>query len=126
MYAVEILEKALSLIGFTTQDNQTGISAMEEAKSGPSNNLPDSEAARFFYWISPNFNMDMFIFLLPLMLIPAALVWIYVIYPPGKFYANVPFNHTDTVTVFNATVGLFRKKRNVGVDPIPIVLKKFK
>lgn len=48
-----------------------------------SNSL-EIEAARFFYWMSPNFDVTLFLILLPFMLIPFYWIWLKIIYPPGN------------------------------------------
>jgi hypothetical protein len=106
------------------------IQSMENATESTSSNTGvsisrsgNSEAARFFFWISPHFNIDFFIFILPILMIPIALAWIFIIYPPGKFYANVPFNRNGTATIFKEPDGLFRKRRAV-LDLPTLIMKK--
>ena len=124
-YARNLFLQALSIFTSDLNPEISGTTKNKLYKIGtPERNTEDVETSRFFFWISPNFNIDFFIFILPFALIPVALVWIFIIYPPGKFYANVPYNRNGTATVFEATEGLFRKKRFAG--PYPIVLQKSK
>ena len=47
-------------------------------------------ASRAFFWISPYFNWKIFFVVLPFALMPVALVWLLLLYPPQKYYSNVP------------------------------------
>ncbi|CAG7719471.1 unnamed protein product [Allacma fusca] len=48
------------------------------------------EIARAFFWISPYWNWNIFFVVICFALMPVTLLWLYIIYPPGKYYSNVP------------------------------------
>jgi len=65
------------------------------------------EQAKALFWVSPEVNYETFLYALPFLVIPLSLVWVYWLYPPGKFYSHLPANYTDFNTM-NATIhGVF-------------------
>ncbi|CAL8113938.1 unnamed protein product [Orchesella dallaii] len=42
------------------------------------------------FWLSPAFNMDIFTYVLPFAFIPLLLIYVYIVYPPGKYYSSAP------------------------------------
>jgi hypothetical protein len=48
------------------------------------------QSARFFFWVSPAVNYQTFLYAVSFLLIPAAVVWVYWLYPPGKYYSTIP------------------------------------
>src|SRR5665811_200522 len=50
----------------------------------------NSQFARTLFWVSPLINFDIFLYTISFALIPAAILWVYWLYPPGKFYSSAP------------------------------------
>lgn len=55
-----------------------------------SSQVTESAIGKTLYWISPQFNMDIFTYILPFMFIPIALIYVYIIYPPRRYYVTAP------------------------------------
>jgi len=47
-------------------------------------------AERALFWLSPAFNFDIFTYLISFAFIPLLLIYVYVVYPPGKYYSSAP------------------------------------
>lgn len=57
---------------------------------------------RALFWVSPTLNFQTFLFYLAFALIPFALGWVYWLYPPRKYYYQIPPDYVG-YSVMNIT-----------------------